>query len=169
MGFLIFAYRKLSLKSKITDLQYRQMCLQNQKMTISDQISQRQQMFSSMKDQRESAMSLFMYQYNSSRAGQYLDRGGQSNGNPASVFGAMMNSSMPPEMMYEMAKNQMLGSLEDQRNNMDLQSLGRKDKEIERQMATIESQLKIMTQELESVEKAEDNAVKQDTPKFGLS
>lgn len=162
MGFLIFACRKLSLKSKITDLQYRQMCLQNQKSTIEDQISQRQQMYSNSRDSREAYMSQSIYTMK-------LNAYQMAQGDPKAINAFQATGGMTPEMMNMMSKNQIAGMLENDRNNIDLQALARKDKEIERQMATLESQLKIATNELESVEKAEDNAAKQSTPKFGLS
>lgn len=168
MGFLIFACRKLSLKSRITDLQYRQMVLQNQKSTIEDQISQRQQCYSNQKDARESQMSMMMYQAKMSIFQQNgFDPRTVNSDRNAAIYNAL--NGMSPQMMGMMQQNQLIGMMDDERNQMDLQALARKDKQIEREMATLESQLKLANNELESVEKAEDNAAKQDTPKFGLS
>lgn len=172
MGFLIFACRKLSLKSKITDLQYRQMVLQNQKSTIEDQISQRQQCYSNAKDGREMYLSQAMMQMRQSIFQQAGYNPNNQNLTPdynQRMMQAQMQASMDPRITGMMQQNQIQSMFEDERNNMDLQSLARKDKQIEREMATLESQLKLATNELESVEKAEDNAAKQDTPKFGLS
>lgn len=165
MGFLIFACRKLSLKSRITDLQYRQMVLQNQKSTIEDQISQRQQCYSNMKDAREMYMSQTMMQMRQS----IFQQAGGYNMNPNQYAMIQMQMQMDPNIMKMMGQSQFQNMFEDERNNIDLQALARKDKQIEREMATLESQLKLAQNELESVEKAEDNAAKQDTPKFGLS
>lgn len=172
MGFLLFACRKLSLKSRITDLQYRQMVLQNQKSTIEDQISQRQQCYSNMKDAREMYISQSLMQM---RQSIFMSAGYNPNNQNTTadynnrMMQAQMQASMDPRITGMMQQGQIQGMFEDERNNLDLQALARKDKQIEREMATLESKLKLAQNELESVEKAEDNAVKQDTPKFGLS
>lgn len=56
MGFLIFAYRKLSLKRKINQDQYRQIELQSEQMQIQSQISIMQQATAASQDAAQQMM-----------------------------------------------------------------------------------------------------------------
>ncbi|MEI8129804.1 MAG: hypothetical protein WCG95_09350, partial [bacterium] len=60
-------------------------------------------------------------------------------------------------------------SIFDAANKAQLTQLNAMDTQISQQMASLESQLKPLNNELQNVEKAEDEAAKQIAPKFGLS
>lgn len=154
MGFLIFAYRKLFLKRRINDLQYREMVLQQKKMNATEQIGNYQ-----------SAVS---YQNNIFQAGfqgQVYNLMKQYPQNPQDPG----NSVFMQEYSNLMGAYQQRKAAMEYQEQMQMQQIKNADTQIEQQMASIESQLKLMTAELESVEKGEDQEAKQAAPKFGLS
>lgn len=149
MGFLIFAYRKLFLKRRINDLQYREMVLQQKKMNATEQIGNYQSIMSYQNDRMTAS-------YQSQIFG--MMQANKSNPNTDnSVFAPILQQ-------YQLDK-----SIAQYGEQMQMQRLKNIDTQIEQEMASIESQLKLMTAELESVEKGEDQEAKQAAPKFGLS
>lgn len=77
MGFLIFAYRKLFLKRRINDLQYREMVLQQKKMLATEQIGNYQSIMSYQDNMMQSAFSSQMAQLMMQK---------QSGADPSSIF-----------------------------------------------------------------------------------
>ncbi len=155
MGFLIFAYRKLFLKRRINDLQFQEMSLQQKKMNATQQIGNYQSAFSYQNNIFQAGMQGQVYNLMK----QYPQTP-QADGTP-SLFMQEYTKMMVP---YQQKQAEM-----QYQEQMQMQQIKDADTQIEEKMASIESQLKLMSAELESVEKGEDQAAKQDAPKFGIS
>lgn len=167
MGFLIFAYRKLSLIRRIHDLQYRQMVLTEREHRITDQIGLVQQAVSIGKNIINTLSSGSLFTLQKEIRDKYTD--------PATG-----QVSLKPEdqqkLMLEMdeRKNQILyatgasNSIFEASNQAIMGPLNAEDSSITMQIKAIDSQLTLMNKELESVEKGESEAAKMCTPKFGL-
>lgn len=179
MGFLVFAYRKLSLKRKISDLQFRQMQLSMEKQQLTDRVSTYQNQMSMGKDILQQAYGepmqqlMFGYQAMSQQSNVFMSPD-MGNGQPNQKFIApkqryqdLMQQFMLPYSQLA-SQYQGLNSLFEQKEKSDLQRMHQQDTRIDQEMASLESQLKLMNAELQSVEKGEDEAAKQDAPKFGL-
>lgn len=170
MGFLIFAYRKLFLKRKINDLNYQSMVLSQKKQQITDQIGAVQQAISTAK----SAISLFtnsaLAQGQKEVYSQFYDIDDKNKATlkkdaDQTQFYAAMNAKTQAVTMG----SQYLNSLFEASDQSQLAYLNQLDSQISMQIANIDSQTKQLMPELESVEKAEDQAAKSEAPKFGLS
>lgn len=162
MSFLIFAYRKLMLKRQINDLNFRQMVLSQKQQTITSQIGTMQQLTSAAKSMTNifsqsamSAMQMQMY-------GQY------QNGEVPTEDAAKIQKEMYAKQMFAMQATQITNSIFDSTGQTMMAPLNAAGTQIDLEMASIESQLKAKSAELESVEKGETEAAKQSAPKFGL-
>lgn len=170
MGFLIFAYRKLFLKRKIDDLNFRAMELSQKKMAMTEKMGSVQQAAS----QGQEALSLWTNNQMS-----YIQRDFQSQF--PSVFGnyggqAQQPVSMDPRALfaYKQLQEQVAGQAQwikagfDAQDQAQLKQLHVIDAALDQEIALIDSQIKQLTPELENVEKAEDKAAKDEAPKFGV-
>lgn len=163
MGFLLFAYRKLSLKRQINDLTYQSMCFQQQKEDITRQIGEAQQNISNQKNMLSVFSSMGMA------------------GLSQKIFGSDPNVQITDQVQYQkmmmdynrqaqiasMTNNAMNSVFENQ-SRVQLAQLSAVDKEIDMKIANNDSQLAQMKAEEQSVEKAEGEEAKQAAPKFGL-
>jgi len=165
MGFLIFAYRKLFLKRRIDDIDFEMMCLSQKKERITSNIGIMQQAFNSMKNQTNMFAQGAMYDSQSSIMQKYGDK----NGNISAENRAAANYELQSSQMAITYQTQMANSVFEQSSQMQLTPLHAEDSQMTTRMANLESQSKMLQKELENVEKGEDNAVKNEAPKFGLS
>lgn len=171
MGFLIFAYRKLYLKSKINDLSYQALILSQKKQTVTSQIGSLEEMMNSGKQSLSLFQNTEMGQLQQSlykkygtmdeKTGQYTFNKGMDN----TGYNMEMNNQM--QMLQQ--KYAYANSVFDQQEKGMLNRLHMEDKQIEQQLASIDTQTKQLTPELEEVIKGEDAAAKSEAPKFGLS
>ncbi len=162
MGFLIFAFRKLSLKRQINEKNFRLMMLSNDLQKITSNISTVQQAMSTA----QNTMNAFTSNSIMKVQQQYLKADGTpKEGNDQNIIYPAMNV----QLQAIQSKTNHLNSIFDQVNKVQLTQLNAMDTKISQQMASLESQLKPLNYELQNVEKAEDEAAKQIAPKFGLS
>lgn len=169
MGFLIFAYRKLFLKRKINDLNYQAMVLSQRKQTITNQIGLVQEAISSAKN----AVSLFTQAaLGAAQKEVYKDFYKDPN-DPKELIEGKNSSDLYTAMSAKTQAitygAQAINSLFDMQDKAQLTYLNQLDSQISLQIANIDSQTKQLMPELESVEKAEDQAAKSEAPKFGLA
>lgn len=173
MGFLIFAYRKLFLKRKINDLNYQAMVLSQRKQTITNQIGLVQQAISSAKNAVSMSTqillaagqeSVFNNYYNRDKDGKVTPKDGKDAALTQSTYVNELNAKTQA-ITYGA---QLTNSLFDRADQAQLAYLNQLDSQISLQIANIDSQTKQLMPELESVEKAEDQAAKSEAPKFGL-
>lgn len=150
MGFLIFAYRKLALKRKISDLQYREMVISMQKNLMTEKLNDASSIFASYNETMQNGMNdkmgrLMYNNRNVTGYNPYQDPDGRS----------ILNQYYQEKQTASMAESQYMKQLKDKETSMDTQ------------IANIDSQLKQLNAELQAVEKQEDEEAKQDAPKFG--
>lgn len=169
MGFLIFAYRKLFLKRKIDDLNYRAMVLSQKKMAMMEQIGSVQQISS----QSQEALSIWSSDRAMGIENQFkglFQQYGQNNQNNNG-----MGIDSPVVMAYRAEQTRLANQVQqmkagfDSKDQLQLKQLHAMDTAIDQEIALIDSQVKQLTPELENVEKAEDKAAKDEAPKFGVS
>lgn len=167
MGFLIFAYRKLSLKRQINDLEYRSVVLSQKKQSITEQIGMTQQMISSAKDAINVFTNNSMFALNQNYTNKYVDDKGNLKPGVGETEKSIMASFQASQYAAQMANNA-CNSVFEQASQSQLSMLKSVDTQITQEVANSESQLKLMREDLSSVEKAESESAKSDTPKFGL-
>ena len=161
MSFLIFAYRKLSLKRQVSDGEYRQMSLSQQKDTISKQIGQMQQCVSVAKNIFNTLSNQVLATVESEVYSKY------PNGVPQDQQNSIMQE-VKAKQYAVMTANSTCASIFESASNAQLSQLKGQESQIDLETASLESQLKIMREEAQGVEKGESDAAKSDAPKFGL-
>lgn len=176
MGFLIFAYRKLFLKRKINDLNFQAMMLSEKKQRITDQIGQTQQAMSSAKNMINiftSSSIAYKQTEDMSKYYEYVQDPKNSNIKTLKPKEGVNVSDIAYSSQIAnagiMAASNACNSIFDAVSTAQLNILNAEDSQISLQLANIDSQTKQLMPELESVEKAEDQAAKSEAPKFGLS
>ena len=197
MGFLIFAFRKLTLRQDINRKQFRLMGLSTDLQRIQQQASVLQQAQGMMQDAwgvvsgSISNASQSLFQLDQSASQMQLNKA-QSEYNNAIKCGdakaleaaklsyeKAMNDSKNQQVLAlglqggvqaaNLAVNQAVNSVFDAATKYQLQTLHLKEQRITAEKNSLESQVKLETAELSEVEKAEDQAAKDSAPKFGLS
>jgi len=169
MSFLIFAYRKLSLKRKINDLNFKVMMLSEQEQTKLTQIGDMQQAASRMSSIMTSNNSAQMGQINNNFMQQYYDRDSDNRYKLKDGFDASAaNAAIWQANNDAMAKNSLFTGAFEAQNKAQMTVLNQQSTQISQEKSLIESQLKQLNGQLDGVEKAEDDAAKKDAPKFGL-
>lgn len=163
MSFLIFAYRKLALKRQIGDKEYRQMILSQQKQTMTEQIGLLQQSISAAKNIFSTLANGSLYSVQQEVLSKYSN-GVVPQDQQASIYQEIQNKQ------YEIAqRTSMANSVFEAASQAQMSQVKIKESQIDSEMANLESQLKTLRPELESVEKAETEAAKSEAPRFGLS
>lgn len=198
MGFLIFAYRKLTLKREINQKQFRQMQLSSMQKQVHEQMSIMQQAKSQMQDSwnnlytnlSNNTTSLFQAKAAASQSdysslyAQYqkdtsagapqatiqqdlakLEAAKTASDNQQKAIAAEQTLAMAPLLAAKQAVSTMTNAMD----QAEMQMLHQKDQSYEEEISSLDSQLKSLNAELDSVEKAETDAAKKSAPTFGLS
>lgn len=171
MGFLLFAFRKLQLQRRISQLEYRQVVLA-QKLTDAQQVeSQLQQALSSQKNlfsmaQNFASNSEMQNLYSQLTAG-FNKQGMSTEESQQAIMNAQIE--MTNRQNIQNAQTAMTNSIFEGISNSRLAVVKAEEDRITQEQSSIDSQLSIQRKELESVEKGEQEDAKQDTPKFGLA
>ena len=171
MSLLIFAYRKLDIMRQKSDLNFRLM-------NITQKLSDLQQYAANIADGSVS-MSDMMNTPGTMFGRQLMYMNYAHN---AAIFGAQQQMSMMGPMIQtqagqmgnpqyqQMYMNWVFKSLYDQQRQLvgkqEQKLLNEQEKQIQAEKAKIETQLKLLDQELESVKQGEDAAVKQWKPEY---
>lgn len=176
MGFLIFAYRKLFLTRKINDLGFQSMLLSQKRQQITAQISNIEQSMASAKNMINIFTSTSIAYKQSQDMSKYYEYV-QDPRNPNSKILKPKDGVAAENMMYTtqaanaeiMAAGNICNSVFDAISTAQLNALHAEDSQMELQSKNIESQLKLLNEEVQGVEKAESEAAKSEAPKFGLA
>lgn len=166
MGVLIHAFRKLFLKRQINDKEYRQLILSQQKQSMTEQIGVVQQSMSAAKNMLSVFTSNSLASYQNEILNPYKDGNNGVKMTEAQQADAQMK--MQQKQAELVAFNYASNSIFEAASTAQLQPLKNADSAIDLEMASLESQLKILRPELDGVEKAEGEEAKQGAPKFGL-
>lgn len=200
MGFLIFAFRKLSLKRQITQKQSRQMTLNMKLQQIQNQIGVMQQSKASsqgalqMMLQNSGSMNESIYQ--SQMAGYYQGSavlnqkyqeamsksGGVETAQTQKIKNAMNEynaeaTAQSQKALFDfqskqralVATGQAFNSIFQSSDQADMNYLQQVNLQLEQEAATNDSQLKLLTAELQEVSSAEEKAAKDSVAKFGYN
>lgn len=166
MSFLIFAYRKLSLKRKISDGNYRLLLLNDKLDQKTRQIGEVQQAISSAKN----ITNIFCQQSLLTVQNDIMQKYTDGNGNmKEGVNQVSVMQEMNKAQMQTMFGSNIVNSIFETASKAQLAQLNAEDKQIEGEKSNLESQLSLWAAELKKVEEGEDQAAKQAAPKFGLS
>lgn len=172
MGLLIFAYRKqdiirrksdiefklLGLTKKLQDLQSYGATIADGTVSVSDMMSCPPSLFN--------RMTMYM---------MYSDQA--ARGGAAEKYELMRNmpgaiQQMPSQELQQQYCQMLFKNLQEQElekfKKVEEKILNAQDKQISQEKAKLDTQLAMLEEELKSVDKAEGNAIKDSTPKFGL-
>ena len=157
MSFLIFAYRKLDIMQRKSDLNYRLMNLTRKLEDLQQYAANIADGSVSMSDMMNTPGSMFgrqlMYM-------QYAHN--------ASLFGAQQQMQDPN--MQAMYQNWIFKSLYDQQREQigkqETKLLNEQEKQIQAEKAKLETQLKLLDQELEACKQGEDKGAEQFKPNY---
>lgn len=166
MGFLIFAYRKLFLKNKINDINYRQLALSQKQQQMTAQVGVMQQAMAAGKNLLSVFSNGSLSNISSDIMKDYY-KDGKFIGTEEDKMKIM--NEVNAKQYAVMATNATINSIFEASNTAIMAPLNAESTQISLEMANNDSQLKLLNSELESVEKGEDAAAKQCTPKFGLA
>lgn len=166
MGFLIFAFRKLTLRRQISNIQFKLMNMGIDKQRLMEQSNQMQSsidMFGSLMQQAYGTPIMnYQMQMQSAIANQMSAGGGQTN--PSDMIQQYMRPYQELTQAYMQQK-----SIFDIQQKAAMQQIHSKETQMDQEMDRLNSQLKLMQEEMQNVEKGEDQEAKQAAPKFGLS
>ena len=184
MGFLLFAGRKLQLKARMNQLNYRAMQLSQEQQTVSAQIAEKQKAINAAKNQINTQAQNFVLGnilngLSSCSAGdlQTLLSGGKISADGrdfqleasdlSSVAGVYQQLQAQSQMQASYASS-VINSVLDASSQADLAVLNAKDSQISLELENNESQLTLISNEYQSVKKAESNEAQNTAPTFGL-
>ena len=151
MGYAVFTARKLMLNSRVNKLNFRLMCLSQEKQNLAQQSSTMQSYFGKLSMDMNT-----MCQQN--MLGSML--GGSYNGTSGNSQTQMMNYM---GNMYQMQLNN--NYIQQMQQSM-MAPVAMRDNAIDMEMKTIETQLQAAREELNNVEKHEGEEIKKSAPKF---
>ena len=188
MGFLLFSARKLQLKAKMNQLQYRQMQLSQEQQTIASQIADKQQAINAAKNQlgicsQMTMMNSIMSTLNGNADIQSIltEKGTniQALLQGASNFNLSAEQTQKLQYAYAVAQNQaqmqsayatnVMNSVLDASSKVELTQLQNKDSQISLEIENIESQLKLVSGEYDAAKKGEQSEAQSSAPTFGLA
>ena len=171
MSLLIFAYRKLDIMHRKNDLNYRLMELTRKLSDLQQYAANIADGSVSMSDMMNTPSSMFgrqmMYMQYAHNGSLF---GAQQKMSMMQPMIAMQMQQMPDPNMQAMYQQWIFKNLYDQeRERMGKQEtklLNEQEKQIQAEKAKLETQLKLLDQELEAVKQGEDKAVQQWKPEY---
>ena len=171
MSFLIFAYRKLDIMQRKSDLNYRLMNLTRKLSDLQQYAANIADGSVSMSDMMNTPGSMFgrqlMYMQYAHNASLF---GAQQQMQMMQPQIAMQMQQMQDPNMQAMYQNWIFKSLYDQQREQigkqEAKLLNEQEKQIQAEKAKLETQLKMLDQELESCKQAEDKGVEQMKPNY---
>lgn len=181
MGYALFTARKLMLQSRLNQMNYRLMVLSQQQQDMTQQTAN-MQMMSSFK---QSSNSIFAYQqYDAAKnalskgidVSQYMDAKGNmkiddinkalADGTSKTLTQSVIDSDT--SILQARLNSSLLATQNDSAADaLKLQAVSTVGNQIDLEMKKLDSQIKETTAEMESVEKAEETAIKNSAPKYG--
>ena len=172
MGYAIFTARKLMLRNRINQINFRMLQLTQQQQTLADQASRWERAMANTRTVFSQIGNIFQMGMNAMVQKQMQELYNNNvNGGGGTQDYSIFNTILSTGGLNFMATpvgaymNMMSQSL-DMANQNQLQRVKDMENQIELQMKSLETQLKAAQAEMESVEKAEDNEIKSSAPKF---
>lgn len=143
MGYALFTARKLSLTARVNNLNAQLAVISNQRDALTNQITQKQ-----------SAADLRTAKAKSKAASEYAS---VMNGNDEAA-----KEKAEANYNKTVADNEVANTM----TNFEIQALESKDKALDNTQKSIQTRLTAAQKELEAVEKAEESAIGNATPKY---
>ena len=141
MGYALFTARKMSLTARVNQMNAQLMSISQKQMDLANQISTKQNASNlRVADANKQAYSVFEQ--------------GLASGQDSKTLEATLNKTLADNSMLTAMTDAQINQLAEQQNILDMQ---RKN---------LETQLNAAQQELQSVEKAEESAIKSATPGY---
>lgn len=137
MGYALFTARKMSLQTRVNQLNARLMSISNQQDALTQQITNKQ-----------------------------LTNGLRIASANCEAYEVFKNSSQSDSDLLELNSSLSNSELATQMSNFDIQALQSKVDVLDTARQSITTQLNAAQQELQQVEKAEESAIKNSTPKY---
>ena len=171
MSLLIFAYRKLDITRQKNDLNYRLMNITRKLEDLQQYAANIADGSVSMSDMMNTPCSMFgrqlMYMQYAHNGALYGAQQKMAMLQPQIAMQMQMMGNPAYQQMYQQWIFKSLYDQERERMGKQEQKLlNEQEKQIQAEKAKIETQLKMLDQELESVKQGEDNAVKQWKPEY---
>lgn len=137
MGYALFTARKLALQSRVNNLNAQLMAISNQQNALTDQITNKQ-MMSDLRSANAAANAYSIFQSS-----------GQSDKDTATLQSTLAQNEKAKTM-----------------SNIEITNLQSKVNALDTTREALETQLNSASNELQQVEKAEESAIKNATPKY---
>ena len=137
MGYALFTARKLALQSRVNNLNAQLMAISNQQNALTDQITNKQ-MMSDLRSANAAATAYSIFQSS-----------GQSDKDTATLQSTLAQNEKAKTM-----------------SNIEITNLQSKVNALDTTREALETQLNSASNELQQVEKAEESAIKNATPKY---
>lgn len=137
MGYALFTARKLALQSRVNNLNAQLMAISNQQNALTDQITNKQ-MMSDLRSANAAANAYSIFQSS-----------GQSDKDTATLQSTLAQNEKAKTM-----------------SNIEITNLQSKVNALDTTREALETQLNAASNELQQVEKAEESAIKNATPKY---
>ncbi|MBP7211553.1 hypothetical protein KBA27_01830 [bacterium] len=163
MGFLIFALRKLQLKRKQSQLEYRSVVLGQRVENIQEQEAMLQRALSGAKNCAMMAIESTPSIFNNLSGVNFGDQ--EAAANQTKYIQAM--EVMQNEQSLKAVSTNFTNSLFENVSSSRLGVLKSQEDAIQHELDSNNSQMKYISAELQEVSKQEDQAAKDDAPKFG--
>ncbi len=163
MGYAIFTARKLMLTNRINQLNFRIMQLSQQQQTLAKAAGDKERQISWIKGMFNTIGNAFSQRMNiQTQAAIYQAQ--QGGGSMEDLQKLLSGSYAQQNIMGQMF--QFAGMMIDYQSSNDLRSVKDMENQIELERKNLETQVQALTAERDSVEKAEENQIKNSAPKF---
>ena len=172
MGYAIFTARKLMLTNRINQMNFRMMQLSQQQMSLADQAARLQDALSKTKSMFSMIGNVFQTSYqNSIMAGfNSAKEADAASGNNAEMTAFLQNySNMGGTNFFGTELGTtflMVNQMIETQSEYQIKTVKEMENQIQMEMKTLDTQLKAASEELQRVEKAEENQIKNSAPNY---
>ena len=154
MGWVTISLRKMALKQRVSNLQYRLLQISQERQSVANQSQYTQRYLNAMKNQQYSGIS------DSYMAAVQAAQNGAANLDPTSSDWSNYQTSLDQlalvQSRQQMAADSVFQSLEDSL----MGDVNRRDQQLEAEQTQIETQLQAAQAELESLDQGMDDSIK---------
>lgn len=165
MGYAIFTARKLMLTNRINQINFRIMQLSQQQQTLAKSAGDMERNLSWAKNLFGNIGNMFTQGLQSKMTAAAYGMAQGNNGTPTDELQQFLSGGYQALQQSTMMFS-MVGQMMDMQSENQLRNVKDMENQIELERKSLETQVKALTAERESVEKAEDNEIKNSAPKF---
>lgn len=173
MGYAIFTARKLMLRNRINQINFRLMQLSQQQQTLADSAAKMEQAISNTKNifnTLGNTMQMGMQMQTNAIMQQLANNTANNQGNvDYSQYTPLLQQALSGANFMASPMGQALSIMNqtlDITSQNQLRHIKDMENQIELERKNLETQVKAMSAEMDAVEKAEDNEIKKSAPQF---